>query len=544
MREEHVLIAPNIKDFWQAVFKRIRYFCPAYLTGLLFFYCFIQMPLHYDQLVAVNLYTYYGGLFNYISGHVWYWVSNVNGRLFSTLIVGFFEQNYTFMFLVDSILLGLFIVVCAKLLALRKSDEPYIMWAAALAFFLLSRAVELEVISYALCIYFAPILMLLALVWLLEKIMPPQEKTISKRAGRRFLTLILVMSLWLENITFGVLAVLGCLFIGDWVVNKRKNKYLFLGTILAFLSLLLMARYRFSATQMTESGGFHALLVRVTQKAALVLDTIFLDNSALTAGMAIIAIWRLHIAIKKLYGWKKVVGWVPQLFWAYISLTHIAASYNALLNLAKSIPVPLAGGQMSLLPSIEIGLILPPNNGEVRLVIYSLFVVSLLLPVLFCKKRVTCLTMYGFAVSTMGILFFTGEYFGARVITPSLLMMVMTMLGVLGDCLLHHEKKGKAWKAVCIVVLVLFAFRFDYYYSRYTQIGMTNNYNEQIIEYAVNLQGVGQWDYDNDVLLLKGYWNNTELFVANIEAGDPHFEFFCQYYGLDSRTRVQYKYDS
>lgn len=544
MREEQVLFAPNIKNFWKVVFKHIRYFCPAYLTGILFFYCFIQMPLHYDQLVAVNLYTYCGGLFNYISGYVWYWVANVNGRFFSTLLVGFFEQNYTFMFLVDSILLGLFIVVCAKLLALRKSDAPYIMWVAALAIFFLSRAVELEVISYALCIYFAPLLMLLALVWFLEKIMPPKGKTISKHAGWSFLALVLVMSLWLENITFGVLVVLGCLFIGDWVVNKRRNKYLFLGSILAFLSLLLMARYRFGATQMAESGGGHALLVRITQKAALILDTMFLDNSALTVGMAIIAIWRLHIVIKKLSGWKKVVGWVPQLFWGYISLTHIMASYNALLDLAKSIPVPLAGGQMSLLPSIEIDSILPPNNGKARLVIYFLFVVSLLLPVLLCKKRVICLTIYGFAVSTMGILFFTGENFGTRVITPSLLMMVMVMLGVLGECLLHHEKSGKAWKIACVVVLVLFAFRFDYYYSRYTQIGMTNSYNEQIIEYVVNLQGTGQWDYDNDVLLLKGYWNNTELFAANMEAGDSHFVFFCQYYGLDSRTRIQYKYDT
>lgn len=265
------------------IFVHLKKYSAAYIVGILFFYCFVQIPLHFDQLVAVGMYKEYGGLLNYITGYCWFWATQVNGRFISTLIGGFLEQNYTLMFLVDSVLLAFFPVLCMRTFSKREQDQSKILWSSALVLLLLSRQIEIEVLSYALFIYFFPVLLVLYLITNMEVYIPEKGTAVSKKNGLRYLVLVLVLRLWLENITFSMFIVLGCLFLWDWLVNRRKNGYLFGGTALAFLCLLWMARHRTSAAAIKL--GFREYLNQILSEICLMFDTLFLDNAILTAGM-------------------------------------------------------------------------------------------------------------------------------------------------------------------------------------------------------------------------------------------------------------------
>lgn len=516
----------------------LKRYSAAYIVGILFFYCFSQMPLHFDQLVSVGMYTEYGGLLNYITGYCWFWVTQVNGRLMSTLIGGFLEQNYTLMFLVDSVLLAFFPVLCMRAFAKREQVDSKLLWISALALLLLSRQIELEVLSYALFIYFVPVMLVLYLICSMESFIPSKEICVTRKDGSKYLCLVLVLSLWLENITFGMLIVSGSLFLWDWFVNRRKNGYLLAGTILAFLCLLWMTRFRANAT--TFKLGFEEQLKQIMVKINIVLDAVFLDNAILTAGMALIAMLAvLHVAKGR---GKQGHRYIYAAFCMYIFATHLVSAYNSMIQLAQAIPVPLAGtgSATTSLPMVTWSILLPPENDAIRLLIYLFFAVSLLYPILLSERRLLLLTSYGFAMSSMGVVFFTTEYWGSRIIAPSLLLLLVTMIGICADFLPELNARPKVIKWGGIILIAIFLLRCDYYVQRYTAIGQIREYNDTVIEYAVERQIKNEWDYDTDVLALKYYWGNTELFCANIVAGDPHFQFFCQYYDLNPATQIAY----
>ena len=516
-----------------------KLYWPVVVLAVLFLYCYGNTPLVADQYVATGLYIDAGGLVNYTTGYCFWWLCNVNARFFSTLVCGIIEQS------VVTNRLGMLAVLCAiplmGMLALntKKNRILYLLLSCA-SILLVSAGIQQEVYFYAGLLYLGVVVLAEAVAFMTVRLL---EKKPDVRFGCGYLLLTMVASLWLESLTAALFVVYICLLLYHYVKTCRLSRWLSASVIVSGICLYMMMHQRNEYLD-KQTTDIRELVHQVRQ----VFDVLYYDNAAVTAILSLLL--ALFFALQ----WQRTMNKVARkgyvvfaLVSLYTGITHASQAYNVQLTAWQQ--AASLSENVNVIPSamlhVTSTLLLPPSCNAMRFFLYLLLTLFILIAVVLQRNNLEYLILACVAIVNVGVVSVTSVAIanamggvGQRMVTPSLLLLVVIMAAVTAENL-RPDENFAVIKVILIAATVFFLLKADDYYVRFTRVGKIHRQNLIQIEFCAEQQRLGTWDMETDILTLQSIEN--DLWVYNLEEDDPRYPYFCHFYHLREGTLVQYQ---
>lgn len=506
--------------------KYIKKYFPVIILGILFLYCYLIMPLAYDQYVSNKLYIHNQGIINWITGYCWYWVTSVNGRFFSVLITGFLEQNRILNTIGMTATMILIPLLGLKIFSVPENQKKYFLLVNVLGLMIVGIELQETVYFYAGMLYLGAVIIVelfyIALLSVLE----------GNRGNIKFFYIVCVIgAFWLETLTATLLVCSICLLLYQYIKKKEWSYHLMGAGIIFSIALVVMAYGRQSAIE-ASSGS---LLASIHEQTVLVLRTTFYQNAGVTLIISIVLLIHFieRIVKNKENILRIVIYSLFTIFLCYMCILHALVYYNNYIsdycNVNEDISRSIIHTSLQLIPQKYIGF----QDGW--FVITYLILIGIMIDcAIHSKHQRSSLTILCAAICMIGIPCILNEHFGVRIIAPGLELLSVYCAEILLESFSYINKDiKKTFYIFSIIILLVLA---DGYYVRCTNIAEKYRRNLEKIELCRKAQLEGTWDYENDILKLE----SSGFHVRVIPSNNNHFIYFSDYYGISEKTEVSY----
>lgn len=480
--------------------------------GLIFVfavYMFSSLPLIQDAWVGAEYYSSQENVVTAVRDAIISYNSD-NGRVLAKIIVGFFERNKALLDLANSILFTVIVYWSTKIIFgdRRLSKDCIGELVSFLVMIAIPVAVRREVYFYASMIYVFPILTFVLFLEYIQKIERNEQVSTVK-----LVALCVLNAGWIEHVGLAFLSVLLVLFI--WAFFKKKDyiSVLTKGVVVSVLTFLIMMGspgLRQNRSIKSESG----LALLIQKNIALVVDTLVFQQ------WLIISILLVTFAFLQIYK-KKNISFLP-----------VLNMILALLVISLRVHAFAKGARLEFIGDAQI-------NEAIYCILGMIVLILIFADVLVCRNMVVllCYLCGIFSVTPIIITPNFGYricYFGVVCIGLLLIIFVKQLL----------EYISKYRKVILCIVAVLVFIQVDSYSLTLERINGVQKERERIIEKVLMDQMMGDWNYDETVVLPRFSAGDLYADACPSKYDDLiHYNCLLRYYHLDERTLIQFSDD-
>lgn len=464
------------------------------------------------------------------------WCTQANARFFSNIFSLIIDYNI----LVRSIVNAGMLTACSIIFSRLAGKDKRIFsvnFFSVIIFFLTSLQIKTEVYYYATTLYISGMFLALLILYLIKDI----EKFSNDR--KRLLGiygLIFIGSMWIENISLGILAICFGMFMLMLLYNKVFNKYLLAATCVSFTGFILMFLSARLATNGRLDNGITGISIDIYYKISYVCSILYSN------AWSLLWICIVCFGVAKRVKFKHRISMLAtRTYWMAGIIMSAFMVFKLIYNIISSDPQD--GSYVNLIyawKKVDLSWIntLFDFYGRVWLRIYPLFLIIgvgyLIYFAVKLKIEIILVMLLGaVAISSVCLL-----YEGERIVASAVWLMDgigLILWGAIASNIRFCVKKV----AVYLGCFFTFMECGDEMLFLKQQVEVAKM-REEIASEVKIWQNMGKWD-ENTIVHMPAFTEGTRALLGenrkNPDENDIYYGLLLSYYGLDQNTKVVFK---
>lgn len=485
----------------------------VYVAFFILFFCiFYNIPLVHDSW-AGQVYNQSGNFFTWVISRLSGYFT-LNGRIIAQIFVGFFERNKLMLDVANAFFMTALVYMMQK--ATNKKTNFFSAIFAVLLLLLVSNNIRVEVYFYATMIYVVPVMLFFAFLWYAQIYREQKWGT-----GRiRFFVLCILGILnsgWIEHSAFAFVFVIGICWLKD-VIKKRKInvRYTFF-ELLNGVTFLIMVLSPGLKKQRQFAVGSEEKWRLIAANIAKIVQAIVFDHKFLMLMLILVCIFTIKQKVNK-----NLMGCLYQ----WILIIYAILFIINLLGMNVGIKLP---------QFMEMNCLQENIWGTISVCIGIGLIVLLFIALIWGNEKNRLYFVYWVGVFSVLPIIVTPN-FGYRICFFSLILITYLILDLFLSLKIEKKSIKIGIKSVVICALLV---QIDMYSVLVANIADIQKERESRIELAKNKQRLGEWDYEQTLILPT--FTQQQLYMG--ASPEPYYDYihysaFLSYYGLNGRTLV------
>lgn len=489
-----------------------------------FFWIYCTVPPVCDRLIERTVLYDLGNPIFYLFGQI-RWFQNANARVLSNIFSIIIDRNiYVRAFVNALMMLGISYFVFSITNAKKIARIIYFV-----CLFLFSWGIQQEVYFYATTLYMGGIFLVTCISWIIKK--EPKIKPFI------LYVLIFIASTWLESISLMTITISICALIRDYFGKKKRiiqNICMVIESILGFGIMYLSSKFA-SAGRLNKDS-------QIINLSGNHIQTVMFQNIGLLIVLSVIIMG----ITRQYYFQNKQISWLLQyIYWMIVSVGLIIwASYGIYCIISRDPSYTWAGDVIAWknFKYDEVDKFYDLYCNVVHYVWPIAFVVSFIsiLLVLRRMKKIADGIENIFVMISGVAIDFLGIQNGDRIVFPGFFMLILLIVFLENEYTESICLCKKRLNIFIVIFCIIGFIQLEHIEIVLKNAKWVSDMRWNIANEIKLQQGLGKWNYENDVAVMPKYDEDGVPGGVNNqpEINSIRYSIMLRYYDLDENTKI------